>query len=61
MSVILCYLMIGFAVYLALVHYNVQKDKTDGISRWVIIGWPMIYLLGLVDLIDYLSKVSKRE
>lgn len=62
MSFILGYFIVGFAVYLALVHYSLEDDRElPEDRRWVIIIWPMIYVFGLVDLIDYLIKESKKN
>lgn len=61
MVILLGYLMAGFGAYLSLVHYGLQKDNADPPSNWVIIGWPVLYLLGIIDLINWVIKESKRE
>ena len=51
------YLLVGCAMYLAVVHFTLQSDRElpEGI-RWVILGWPVIYLIGILELIDWIAK-----
>lgn len=51
------YLIVGFAMYLAVVHFTLQSDRElpDG-TKWMILFWPVIYLLGILELIDWIAK-----
>ena len=56
----LIYVMMGAGMYCALAHYCLQQDNLDPPPSWIIWFWPIIYVLGVVDLIDWIVKEVKK-
>ena len=62
MIYILSYLLIGYAVYFIIAHFTLQTDRNIPNSiHWIVITWPIVYLLGIIDVIDWIVKELKRE
>ena len=50
------YLMAGFGMYCAAVHESSKLDRGYPPPAYLILIWPIVYLLGIGDLIDWIIK-----
>lgn len=51
-----CYLMAGFGIYCAAVHESLKLDRGYPPPAYLIFIWPIVYLLGISDVIDLIIK-----
>ena len=51
-----CYLMAGLGTCYAAVHESSKLDKGTPPPAWLIFIWPVVYLLAISDLIDWIIK-----
>ena len=51
-----CYFAAGCGMYCAAVHESSKLDRGYPPSAWLIFIWPIVYLLGIGDLIDWIIK-----
>lgn len=60
MIYILSYLLIGYGIYFIIAHFSLQTDREMPESiRWIVITWPIVYLLGIIDVIDWIVRRLK--
>lgn len=52
--VFIWYIIAGLGVYCAAVHESSKLDRGDPPPAWLVFIWPIVYLLGLFDVIDWL-------
>ena len=50
------YLLIGMGMYFAIVHFELQSDRDNEECGWIILFWPVVYLLGAIDFIDWIGR-----
>ena len=48
-----CYMAAGCGMYCAAVHESLKLDRGYPPPAYLIIIWPIVYLLGISDLIDW--------
>ena len=53
---LICYLFAGCGMYCAAAHESLKLDRGQPPTAWFIWCWPIVYLLGIVDLIDWITK-----
>lgn len=51
-----CYLSAGCGMYCAAVHESSKLDRGYPPPAYLIFIWPIVYLLGIGDLIDWIIK-----
>ena len=48
-------------MYLSAAHMCLQDDWADPPTQWILIAWPVVYFIGVLELIEWLLKECKRE
>ena len=64
MSVILfliCYFLVGLGMFLSVAFVCAEDERLDLPKVWIIFAWPIIYLLGLMEFIDWVGREFRRD
>lgn len=56
---LILYMIIGYAMYFAAVHESLKLDRGELPSIWIVPVWPIVILLGIDDLVDWIIKKIK--